>query len=752
MAMYTMIFAIGAERCILLSICLGTKSSVARKSPRSATSVRVASTSSRAACVCGVAESCVIVTCTDRGYADCLRISRPIPCVCNVEHTAMDHEVTPQPPHDGRCAARQGLLHCFRGCRTRTTVNSSDIRESTICRMSGRTRSSCVSGIHRGGTMIDERGVSALAWSIAESFWNSSSSCRYMRRKLSTRVIASVVALALPLRGVVAQSASTGPTGGVRSISDAIGRRGADGDVTIGGRAVVASGKLQSGAFDVAIEDGMAGIRLFSRTLQIDVKEGDSVVATGRMRSYRGNSELAVTTVRVVASARRTILPHPLSIDAPALAQHAGQLVQVHGRVSGFGRSEGGQWLLLRDASSSARGSVTVWVPANHGAPIDLSTVRAQDSLIVTGVVTSYQDNTNDPVVWQIIPRDAADVRVTAVQRVIPEWALWPALVGALLLGTVLIISRVGARRQLHALRETEARYRQLLALLPDAVVVHSRGTILFANPAAAELFGFPSEQALVGRPLIDFVHPESRSAFAEHGAGSTLVPSHRAPRVRARMLGATGTVVDVEVASSPCVYHDTPAMVLLAHDITSQLRYERDLHALALVDDLTGLQNRRAFSLFAEQELARARRHGRTPVVVFADLDGLKQINDQYGHAAGDAAIRLVANALRSIFRETDIVARWSGDEFVALMVDGSEEASQLIASRLDAAITVQSPAGLPYVVTASVGASPLDPALPLRDAMERADAQLYTQKKRGRRSKLRTTPMGVHVIPDST
>ncbi len=114
--------------------------------------------------------------------------------------------------------------------------------------------------------------------------------------------------------------------------------------------------------------------------------------------------------------------------------------------------------------------------------------------------------------------------------------------------------------------------------------------------------------------------------------------------------------------------------MVLLARDITAQLRYERDLHVLALVDDLTGLQNRRAFSLFAEQELARARRHGRTPVLVFADLDGLKQINDQHGHAAGDAAIRLVANALRSIFRETDIVARWSGDEFVALMVDGSK------------------------------------------------------------------------------
>ena len=523
--------------------------------------------------------------------------------------------------------------------------------------------------------------------------------------------------------------------------------RDTDREVTIAGRAVVAAGTLQTSAFDIAIEDGTAGIRLFSRTLQPNVKEGDSVVATGAIKTYRGNSELAATDVQTVPGARRIIAPYPLSIDPPVLARHAGQLVQVRGRVAAFGRSEGGQWLRLRDASSTAHGSLTIWVPASHGAPIDLTTVRTQDSLVVTGIVTSYQDNASDPMVWQIIPRNAADIQLGAIPRHIPEWVLWLTLAAALVLGTVLVISRIGARRQLHTLRETEARYRQLLALLPDAVVVHSRGTILFSNPAAAELLGHPSELSLVGRSIGDFVHPESRSAFVEDGAEPSAV-FDRAPRVRARMLGATGSEVDVEVASSPCVYHDKPAMVLLARDITAQLRYERDLHALALVDDLTGLQNRRAFSLFAEQELARARRHGRTPVVVFADLDGLKQINDQHGHAAGDGAIRLVANALRSIFRETDIVARWSGDEFVALMVDGSEEASQLIASRLDAAIAGLVPQDLPYVVTASVGASPLDPVLPLRDAMERADAELYAQKKRGRRSKIRPTPMGVAVI----
>jgi GGDEF domain-containing protein len=80
--------------------------------------------------------------------------------------------------------------------------------------------------------------------------------------------------------------------------------------------------------------------------------------------------------------------------------------------------------------------------------------------------------------------------------------------------------------------------------------------------------------------------------------------------------------------------------------------------------------------------------------------------------------------------------------------MVDGSEEASQLIAARLDAAVAAQTQPRLPFAVTASVGASRLDPGLPLRDAMERADAELYAQKKRNRRSKIRATPMGVDAV----
>lgn len=536
----------------------------------------------------------------------------------------------------------------------------------------------------------------------------------------------------------------------VRTIAEAIAHREADREVTVGGRALVSAGQLQSTAFDVAIEDTSGAIRIFSRAPQPDVKEGDSVAATGAIKRYRGNLELVATSVQVVKVPRRPHTPRDLPIDTSILSRHAGRVVRVHGHVAGTGISEGGQWARLQNLQPASEGTLTIWVPANHGAPVDLTKVRVGDSLVVTGVVTSYQDNADDPMVWQLVPRDAADVQRIAARGGIPEWFLWAALAGAIIIGIALSVSRINARRQLHALKETDTRYNQLLALLPDAVVVHGGGRILFANPASATLLGLSTPEALVGRPLAEFVHADSQQVITTGTAVTdrTDTLADATQRIRARLVAESGTIVDVDITASACTYRDQPATILLARDISAQLRHERDLHALALVDELTGLANRRAFSLFAEQELARARRSGRTPMLVFADLDGLKQINDEHGHAAGDAAIRLVASALKSILREADIVARWSGDEFVALMGEGSEEAAQEIGARLDAAIATQSPANQPYVVTASVGANPLDPALSLRDAMDRADAKLYAEKKRGRRSTTRHSPPGIDAI----
>ena len=514
--------------------------------------------------------------------------------------------------------------------------------------------------------------------------------------------------------------------------------------VTISGRATASAGQMQSRAFEVALQDASGGIRIFSRVLKAPVREGDSLLATGIVKRYRGDLELVASNVTVVPSVPRIIQPREVSIDVGQLGRYPGQLVRVRGRVDKLGPSEGGQWLQLRGGATPG-GTVNVWVPANHGAPIDLSKVRPNDSLTVVGILTRYQDNADDAVVWQLVPRTGDDVVISAATAVWPTRLLWSLLAAAAAVLGVLGLTRMNSRRHLRALRETDARYRQLLAMTPEAVLVHTGGRIIFTNPAAAELLGVANEHALVGRSIADFAAPESRDALE----GLTDARGGRPPRVRGRFMKTTGGSLDVEISSSPCVYHDQPAVVVLARDISGQLRYERDLHALALVDELTGLHNRRGFTLFADQEIARARRNGRLPTLVFADLDDLKGINDVHGHASGDAAIRLVAIAFKSILRETDIVARWSGDEFVALLSDGAPMAADLIGERLAAAIASQGSMDLPYAVSATVGTSTLDPILSLRDAIERADAELYTRKKHMRRAQ-RATASNVNVVSE--
>lgn len=547
-------------------------------------------------------------------------------------------------------------------------------------------------------------------------------------------LLAAVLALAAtaaaaqsPVR-VTASAVGRSP-GRVTAIADAIARpRGTD-SVTISGRVTAGTGQLQSTVFDIAVQDATGGIRIFSRKFGIEVHEGDSVVATGTVQRFRGTHELMATALSIVPTEARHIQPADVPIDQALLPKYDGMLVRARGRVARYGTSEGGQFLAMRDMNPEAKGSLTIWVPSNHGAPVNLSRLRFEDSVSVVGIIARYQDNPSDPVVWQVEPRTRDDISVPASPRDMPTWVTASALTIAFLLALALIAGRWTAGRQLRALRETEVRYHQLLSLSPDAVLVHADGYIRFANPAAAKLLGLESEAQLSGRMLHDFVPPEFRGTLER-----PAVPERGqlALRHRGTVKSSTGRLVDVEVTAAPCVYLDRPAVVVLARDITQQLRYERDLQGLALVDELTGLANRRGFSLFAEQELARARRERRIPVVVFADIDLLKQINDAHGHAAGDQAIRLVANAFRSVLRESDIVARWGGDEFVALIGEGGERAAQQVAARLAGAIAALRPATLAFVVRASIGMSSLDTSLSLAEALANADAALYAQKKR--------------------
>jgi len=122
-------------------------------------------------------------------------------------------------------------------------------------------------------------------------------------------------------------------------------------------------------------------------------------------------------------------------------------------------------------------------------------------------------------------------------------------------------------------------------------------------------------------------------------------------------------------------------------HELVMRVKHvkmQERMRVLSITDELTDLPNRRGFFAFAERQLKMANRTGRNLVLLFADLDHLKKINDTWGHKAGDEALVAAAEIFRQTFRESDIIARIGGDEFVVLLVDTPEENFAAIQERL--------------------------------------------------------------------
>jgi diguanylate cyclase (GGDEF)-like protein len=156
-------------------------------------------------------------------------------------------------------------------------------------------------------------------------------------------------------------------------------------------------------------------------------------------------------------------------------------------------------------------------------------------------------------------------------------------------------------------------------------------------------------------------------------------------------------------------------------------------LRSLSLIDDLTGLYNRRGFSDLGEQYLKLARRSGRGVTMVYLDLDRFKTINDSLGHHVGDRALQKVADILRATFRRSDIIARLGGDEFGVLALEAADESAELLVERLrERIVDFNDSSPEPYQLAVSIGMARHDddPKVRLADMVAEADAAMYREK----------------------
>lgn len=203
--------------------------------------------------------------------------------------------------------------------------------------------------------------------------------------------------------------------------------------------------------------------------------------------------------------------------------------------------------------------------------------------------------------------------------------------------------------------------------------------------------------------------------------------------------VGRTGVLIAMVVAGSVSLLFGGIQLRLLQR--LEQTREE--LHRLSITDELTGAYNRRYFLAQATQAFAQARAGGEPFALVLFDADDFKRVNDTYGHLAGDRVLQQVVKAARSSLRKGDLLARWGGEEFIALLPGTGREEALRVAQRLREGM-LQTSLGLEELrITMSLGVAVCQPSMrDLDDLLSQADDALYRAKAQGKnRIEMRST-----------
>lgn len=279
----------------------------------------------------------------------------------------------------------------------------------------------------------------------------------------------------------------------------------------------------------------------------------------------------------------------------------------------------------------------------------------------------------------------------------------------------------------------------EILDQLPGIICELSYdGTVLYVNDFVKEIAGYtPAE--IIGKNLCD--------AFFESGDRNEVFRIFK--RLKSAKVNSFDFPVNLKSGEKrtfawSCINRFNPdlklqTITLLGFDITDRIKLEESLRIKALTDSLTGLYNRQGFITFSEQFLLLANRTKKGSLLLFIDVDGMKHINDTFGHVEGDRALIDTGRILKETFRESDVIGRLGGDEFVALLINAPKESSQVIIKNIKRNIELyNSLHKRPYKLSVSFGLIPYNPENPVTidKLLEKADAEMYKQKMgKGRR-----------------
>jgi diguanylate cyclase (GGDEF)-like protein/PAS domain S-box-containing protein len=291
-------------------------------------------------------------------------------------------------------------------------------------------------------------------------------------------------------------------------------------------------------------------------------------------------------------------------------------------------------------------------------------------------------------------------------------------------------------KRSKEELSESIDKYRTLIESTDDSIyLIDKSSRYLFMNKKHLSRMELDVKEVL-GKTYGDFHSKEETGMFLEQiekvlKTGESAQFEHKSVRDGGYFLRTMSPVMDAS--------NSIKAVTVISKNITPLKNLEAELYALSLSDELTSLYNRRGFMTLAGQQLKISKRMKRHMLLIFADMDHMKVINDSYGHSQGDKALKDLGEILRNTFRESDIIARIGGDEFVILITAFQNGAENLYLGRLCNNIEKFNGSKIrPYTISVSIGMVVSDPfeSYSVEVLLEHADRRMYERKISGQKS----------------
>lgn len=297
------------------------------------------------------------------------------------------------------------------------------------------------------------------------------------------------------------------------------------------------------------------------------------------------------------------------------------------------------------------------------------------------------------------------------------------------------ILTSYGERMEMEEkLRESEEKYRLLFESAYDGILLIDYPTIADCNGRAGEIFGCPNKE-LLGSSVERLIPPLQKNGQVTNDILTEM--SRRVLRGEPQLFElelcrCDGTGIDVEMSLNFIKLQNRKMVQAVVRDITNRKQMEEWLRYLNMHDKPTGLYNRNYF----EEEMQRMQSGRFDPVgVVVCDVDGLKLVNDNLGHDAGDTLLATVARILEKCFRDSDVMARIGGDEFAVLLPNCPPDIVETACARIRETVDNYRQAQPPVPISLSVGwAVKKDSAQTMLDVFKEADNHMYKEKPKNR------------------